>query len=219
MRFSRQTLCALLLVAVGSTLIGLALHQALARPQYLGETRLKLYNEPNHPYFGRIEFERFRSPALLGGVISQLGLQEKWGRRAGRESHLPMPETLAILRSRLEVTPIRNTMLVSIQVRSDQPEEAALIANTIAERYQENRRAAAARAAAGPMVDLPAVSTDTDASVIAGHLGPEIVDLAVPATRPISPNAGVVLCGLGPGLLVLILGFVLLSQSRPGVSL
>ena len=70
--------------------------------------------------------------------------------------------TPTLLKSRMEVRPLRNTSLISIGVYADQPEEAARIANEIVKTYKDR-----------------------------DNLGPfqvEVVDQAMPAVRPIRPN-------------------------------
>lgn len=48
-------------------------------------------------------------------------------------------ETLAMLRNRLNLRPVRNTTLIDIQVFSENAQEAADLANQIAEAYQQWR--------------------------------------------------------------------------------
>ena len=70
---------------------------------------------------------------------------------------------MALLKSRMDVRPVRNTSLIAISVYGDQPEEAAQIANEIAQVYQDHDK-----------------------------LGPfqvEIVDRAVPGLHPAVPTS------------------------------
>jgi len=48
-------------------------------------------------------------------------------------------ETLGLLKSKLEVRPVRSATLIEIRVSSDKPEEAARIANAVAEEYKALR--------------------------------------------------------------------------------
>jgi uncharacterized protein involved in exopolysaccharide biosynthesis len=100
---------------------------------------------PNHsqtydPYFIQIEFEAIQSEAILGQVIDDLDLENAWSRRFAKGEALKWSETLALLRTRLELRPVRSTTLVEIRVVSEDPSEASKIANAIAERYADWRR-------------------------------------------------------------------------------
>ena len=53
---------------------------------------------------------------------------------------LKTAETIALLRGRIDLRPVRGTSLVSIRVYSDTPDEAARIANAIAEAYRAHRQ-------------------------------------------------------------------------------
>ncbi|MCX6892073.1 MAG: hypothetical protein NTX51_11190 [Verrucomicrobia bacterium] len=50
-----------------------------------------------------------------------------------------MSKAIALLRSQLDLRPVRNTSLIEIGVWSQRPEEAAEIANAIAEAFREHR--------------------------------------------------------------------------------
>jgi uncharacterized protein involved in exopolysaccharide biosynthesis/Mg-chelatase subunit ChlD len=90
------------------------------------------------PYFVQTEFELIQSEAVLGKVIKDLKLNEEWGKKQGGRT-LTTAETIALLKDKLDVRPERNTSLVDIGVKSDQPEEAAKIANAVAEAYKAHR--------------------------------------------------------------------------------
>src|SRR5206468_3631655 len=53
---------------------------------------------------------------------------------------LKTPETLRLLKKSLDLHPVPNTSFIEIGAKSDNPEEAAKIANAVAEAYQENRQ-------------------------------------------------------------------------------
>ena len=99
--------------------------------------------------------------AVWGKVINDLNLNKAWGKKYAN-SDAPQPsETLALLRGRLELRPVRNTSLIEIRVFSDQPAEAAQLANAIADSCREYR----------------------------SRIGrAEIVDKAVSGLRPVRPN-------------------------------
>jgi uncharacterized protein involved in exopolysaccharide biosynthesis len=73
----------------------------------------------------------------------------------------------------LDLRPVRNTSLMEVRVYSEDPKQAATIANVLAETYREFK-SEQRRSAVG-------METLTSRSV-------EIVDAAVPALRPVRPN-------------------------------
>jgi len=91
------------------------------------------------PYFVETEFQKIKSKKVLNGVIDKLKLDEAWAEKAGVRGKLSKDETVALLQKRLDVEQVPDTTLLDIRVKSDQPEEAARIANTIAEVYREQR--------------------------------------------------------------------------------
>jgi serine/threonine protein kinase len=114
------------------------------------------------PYLIQTECEVMRSEEILGSVINALDLDQEWGRRYGGGAPLKTPETMAMLKSRMDLRQVGNTSLIAISVSADQPEEAAHIANEIAQTYQNHDNARSFQV--------------------------EIVDRASPALRPSRPN-------------------------------
>ena len=66
-----------------------------------------------------------------------MNLNEEWGRKYFNGETLKTSESLKILKGRLSLAPVRGTKFVAITVYSDNPREAAQIANAIAEAYQQ----------------------------------------------------------------------------------
>jgi serine/threonine protein kinase/capsular polysaccharide biosynthesis protein len=114
------------------------------------------------PYLVQTEMEVIQSDQILGPVIENLDLKEKWGKRYGADGSLTMAETTTLLKRLLDIRPVRNTSLIAIRVHAEKPDEAAALANEIAQVYR-----------------------DHDDS---GALRVEIVDRASPARRPSRPN-------------------------------
>jgi uncharacterized protein involved in exopolysaccharide biosynthesis len=82
------------------------------------------------------EFEVIRSPVVLNRVVDSLQLTTAWRQPTGEKlTHV----VLAQLRSRLTLRPIRNTNLIEIDVRDEDPTEAARLANAVALAYQQYR--------------------------------------------------------------------------------
>ena len=114
------------------------------------------------PYLIQTECEVMQSEKILGPVIKALDLDQEWGKRYGTAEPLQPAETMALLKSRMELRPVRNTSLIAIGVYAERPEEAARIANEIAQTYKNHSDPSSFRV--------------------------EIVDRASPALRPIRPN-------------------------------
>jgi capsular exopolysaccharide synthesis family protein len=102
----------------------------------LGERR---YGGGYDPYWMQTEFETIQSKSILHQVITNLDLTKKWTGKYKQETELRMDETYGILKNSIDVRPARNTTLIEIKVLSEEPEEAAVIANKIAEVYRESR--------------------------------------------------------------------------------
>jgi succinoglycan biosynthesis transport protein ExoP len=87
------------------------------------------------------EFQIIQSPDVLGPIIQDLGLDQKWARRIYKsdEPALSPQAALAYLRGNLKLDCVRGTNIIDITVSSDVPEEAAQIANAIADRYKTMR--------------------------------------------------------------------------------
>ena len=80
-----------------------------------------------------------QSEAVLGKVIEALDLNKEWGKKYPPGERLKTSETIALLKGRIELRPVRSTSLVEIRVFSEKAEEAARIANAIAEAYKAHR--------------------------------------------------------------------------------
>ena len=91
------------------------------------------------PYFLQTEFEVIQSEVVLGKVIETLDLNAEWGKRYAGGAKLKTPETMALLKSRLDLRPVRSTTLIEISVYGEERDEPAAIANAIAEAYREYR--------------------------------------------------------------------------------
>jgi polysaccharide biosynthesis transport protein len=95
------------------------------------------------PYFITTEFEKIRSKAVLYPVIEELRLNERWAKRFGSSEPLLTMESFEVLKRMMDVRQTRNTSLIEVRVYSNAKEnpaqEAAEIANKIAEVYKETR--------------------------------------------------------------------------------
>jgi len=88
------------------------------------------------PFFLRTQFEIIQSKPILYEVINRLNLQEVWGKKGEK---IPKEVAYKILRSSLEVSQYRDTSLISLTAKREDPKEAARIANELADVYRDAR--------------------------------------------------------------------------------
>ncbi len=97
------------------------------------------YQQGYDPYFIQTEFEVIQSSLVLNKVIDSLNLNEVWQKKFGLPEKLSTEESFALLKRMIDLRPVRNTSLIEIRVFSDNAEEAAKLANAIAEEYRDYR--------------------------------------------------------------------------------
>jgi beta-lactamase regulating signal transducer with metallopeptidase domain len=85
----------------------------------------------------RLEAERIRSRSVLYPMIDDMKLREKWSARDGQSDILSEEQVFAKLLRRVQITVVPDTRILSITVRSENPKEAAEIANSIVEHYRD----------------------------------------------------------------------------------
>jgi capsular exopolysaccharide synthesis family protein len=91
------------------------------------------------PYFIQTEFEKMQSQKVLGRVIDALDLNNKWGEKYNGKVPLKTDDTMQLLKQRMSLSPERNTKLIDITVYSEDKDDAARVANGIAQAYQDYR--------------------------------------------------------------------------------
>src|ERR1017187_2461673 len=91
------------------------------------------------PYFIQTEFEKMQSEKVLGRVIEALDLNNKWGVKYNGGTPLKTDDTMQLLKQRMSLSPERNTKLIDITVYSEDKDDAARLANGIAQAYQDYR--------------------------------------------------------------------------------
>ena len=91
------------------------------------------------PYFIQTTFELIQSQIVLSNVIAKLDLNEKWGKKLNNGEPLKSTETMTLLKGQMNLAPVRNTKFISITVYSYDKNEAAQLANAIAEAYKDYR--------------------------------------------------------------------------------
>jgi polysaccharide biosynthesis transport protein len=138
-----------LLVVITATLVTFILPESFASSARIKVERDKSDIEdlsgrgiafnPYDPYFIQTEFEIIQSEMILGKVIETLDLNTEWGRKYADGQKLKTSETITMLRGRLDLRPVRNTSLIDIRVYSENPNDAAKLANHIAKAYKQWR--------------------------------------------------------------------------------
>lgn len=136
------------------------------------------------PYFVQTEFEVIRSEAVLGRVVDKLKVAEQWGSGHAAVAGQTKVEAIGLLQRQLDLRTVANTELIEIRAFSTYPVEAANIANTVAEVFQEFRREENRRL----RMDQKASSPRPENSGMIVDPVVEIVDVAAIPTRPIRPN-------------------------------
>src|SRR5436190_10982355 len=106
--------------------------EGLTKPNYVG-----MYD----PYFIQTEFEVIQSELILREVVEKEDLVTIWGRKYAGGEKLKVPEAIMMLKGRMDLRPVRNTSLIAITVYSEDPNEAAKLANAIAQVYHDHRLA------------------------------------------------------------------------------
>ena len=102
------------------------------------------YMSTYNPYFLRTQFEILTSNPILNEVIYRLNLQSEWGKN---NEILTRDIALKILKNSISVFQQRDTSLIVINVKRDNPDEAADIANEIAQVYRDSRLELASKSA------------------------------------------------------------------------
>jgi succinoglycan biosynthesis transport protein ExoP len=103
-------------------------------PLLMGQQMSGFYD----PYFIQTEFEVIQSQVVLNRVIEALDLNKVWGKKYGQV--LKTDETIELLKRQMDLRPVRNTSIIEIRVYDENPEQAARIANKVAEAYRDYRK-------------------------------------------------------------------------------
>jgi len=127
------------------------------------------------PYLLQTQFEFIHSWAVLQPVVEQLKLNEVWGKKYFAGQMLKTSESLEILKNRIAISPVKNTMIFSIKVFSDDKNEAATLANAIANSYLNQTKNGQA-------------TTSVQDSQASGSLGLAIIEKATPGRYAVKPN-------------------------------
>jgi succinoglycan biosynthesis transport protein ExoP len=111
---------------------------------------------PVDPFFIQTEFQRIQSKPVLYRVIDDLNLTEQWGRKFDRPGGITKEIAYQMLKGSVRVSQIHNTSLIEIQGYSDDKDEAANLAQKVADVYKEVRGSARSLVKSNAIVNLRA---------------------------------------------------------------
>ncbi|MGA3265272.1 MAG: polysaccharide biosynthesis tyrosine autokinase [Verrucomicrobiota bacterium] len=95
---------------------------------------------PYDPYFLQTTYELIQSEVVLSNVVSKLNLNTVWGKKYFGGETLKTTEAIEFLKNRMHLDTVRNTKYLTITVYSDDKNDAANLANAVAEAYREYRQ-------------------------------------------------------------------------------
>jgi capsular polysaccharide biosynthesis protein len=175
MIFTRVFMAVFLLICITSTIVTFILPEA-----YASTARVSVDADKSG------ECKVIQSEAVLWQVIDKLDLNAVWGRKYNGGNILNATNVFQLLKNRMAVLPERNTSLIDITVFSEDKNEAAQIANAIADSYRNHSFSADKPATSAPKI--------------------EIVDSAKPGLAPVRPNKPL---NISVGVLAgIVLGFI-----------
>lgn len=154
METHRTKILGFVLLLAGFTLCAIGLRLLLEPAQYQATVRIRVASDATSiiglsgpprdpseydPYFIQIELEVIQSQVVLSKVVEALNLNVEWGKRYAGGGPLKTVDVVILLRRRMNLRLVGNTMLIEIKVTSEDPNEAAKIADTVAGAYREFR--------------------------------------------------------------------------------
>ena len=261
MKIRQTKILGLALLLGGLTLAGLGLWLLLSPAQYVATAKIWVVNDvsdypmgynPNErvmfdPYFTQTTFEIIQSGLILSNVVATLNLNETWGKKYFDGSKLTTAESIKIINQHLRLAPVRNTSLIEITYISDDPKEAAYLANAIADGYRDYRLDTRQEISKKGMEILQQQYQDEEKQLLLQPTNREqllqnhkllaakieaerlemqipkfstvqIVDQAKPPQFPVSPNRTLGAVLFAAGLLSLLAGILLLKLVPKGTT-
>jgi polysaccharide biosynthesis transport protein len=109
---------------------------------------------PVDPFFIQTEFQRIQSKPVLYRVIDELNLMEQWGRKYNRPGGINRETVYQMLKGSVRAEQVHNTSLIEISGYSDDKDEAANLANKVAEVYKDVRGSARSQVKSNGIVNL-----------------------------------------------------------------
>ena len=123
-------------------------------PAILGMSTPSVATTGYDPYFIQTTFEIIQSDRVLSNVVAKMDLYTKW---ANSGEKLDSSEATAMLKRRLDLSAVPNTELIAIGVKDSNPQEAADLANAVANAYTEYRMEASRTVASNEITTLEKV--------------------------------------------------------------
>lgn len=170
----KRTVC--LILGVASLAVGVYLFWGtmilLVAPRKFESTAKLLVRSALPPAPGwsvESDIQRLQSRLMLYQVITNLDLARRWGERY-KGGALRMDTTYALLLAHLDIQRLTNSNIIGIHARSDDPNEAAAIANAVA------------HIAMTQLAD-PTASTSTAKEVVYS-----LVETATASPKPVRPS-------------------------------
>ena len=208
---------AAVLMATGCLLLGAGvLYRFLLPKAYHATTTIRVEKDPSEmirpgqegagsapfdPFFIQTEFEKIQSKLILYPVISNLNLNHTWGKKV-KDAALKTEVTYRLLKERIEISQSRGSALFEISAWSDDPAEAAALANEIARVYRESAGASRREQQTRGKEKTESVKPPV-----------EIIDVAETPPRPARPNHAIGVAMLVLGGVSLLTGFLLLLMT------
>jgi len=118
--------------------------------------------------FAAVEAD-MRSEAVLTNVVFELKLDALWGVKYGNGKKLTLSDTVNRLRDRLSLKPFRRTKLIAVTSTSEDPLEAARLANITASAYHDFRLRQAEQAVLTPIIVLEDRFQRQEANMVAAR--------------------------------------------------
>jgi len=112
------------------------------------------YRPAVDPFFIQTEFQRIQSKPVLYQVIEELNLRETWGQKYKQSTPLTKENAYKILKNSIDVSQSHNTTLVEIHAYSDNKDEAATIAQKVADVYAKVRNEARSKLTTNGLANL-----------------------------------------------------------------
>ena len=100
------------------------------------------YVSPYNPFFLKTQYEIIQSRPILYKVLDNLNLQQVWSEKNGEGGAIRREDAFLMLARSIRVNQYRDTSLIDIQVFREEREEAARIANEVAQVYRDQRLSA-----------------------------------------------------------------------------
>ncbi len=142
-------LAVFLLVVITATVVTLMYPESFAstasiqvsadRPDISSFNNVSSLDTSYDPYFLLTEFETIQSQAVLSRVSEAMNLRNVWGKKYNNGAPMNETDVEGMIKSRIELRNIRNTKFIEIKAYSDNADEAAKLANQVAESYREFR--------------------------------------------------------------------------------